>query len=1215
MKIKKLEITGFKSFVDKTAIHFPIGISAIVGPNGCGKSNIVDALRWVMGEQSVKQLRGKSMEDIIFSGTNGRPPLNIAEVSLTLLNDNGSAPVELKDFTEIMLTRRLYRSGESAYYLNKQPCRLKDIHNLFMGSGMGAKSYSVIQQGNVGAITEAGPEERRYFIEEAAGITRYKSRKIEALRKVDAAKQNLLRVLDIIGEINRQMSGLQRQAKKAEIYKKFQEKIRFLDVTLGLGQCDELAMQIRDAGSMLTCLQDKDQEHTTELSRIDAAIEAIKLKRQQKFQEISDQKSSIFNIQRNIDKVENDLAHLRKEILDLGAEIAGFESIHLEITQKNAGIIAEMAQVKAENEVMVSEIEHVKTLIDREQSACRQVKEKLDHLNRALESDKSGLMTLIAEEARYKNIFQNAAQNKESLKRRLKKIDEEEFATAGNVSRLEKEEGRSREKLNLLKSENESLEQEILAVRKQLEEKSALLGQNVKFIQTLETQRSQAESKFTTLKKMQDGYQWYKDGVKAVMKHVAARKDKEPNASPESIASSPVLGLMADILEPEHLFETAVEAVLGESLQYILVKDQPAGLDLIDFLSENKAGRSGFIPVSAMRAIHCDDWAKPDPALRLLNHVRVKPGFEPIAEAFLGHVVVVEDAARAMEVFRESGVHQTIVAKTGDVVTTQGTMIGGSKDNLFGILEKKHEIKELEIRIAALDEQLIAARRTFAAIENEIRDFENSLQKLLEHRHRLSREEMEAEKALYKIAEDLKHARKHLEIVRLEQEQAMGEESDMDEQMEKYNRALTEIEARVKTSRDHVVRSSQAIAGAAAEMELFNQKIMDLKLKLTAQTAGLENSNSTLRRLKAFYGDGEKRIEQIAADIEVKRFRKSDSEKKITLAEPDLRRMVDALKQCEQGLEINETDYHAIDEEIKSADGIIHEIKNKREETLQKIRLLEVEKSRLEMKRDNTLNQLAQRWQSTPLELKSRIQSDEAMQQLFAPMTVPEMAEELSRCRQQIEKITDVNLGAVKEYEELKMRFEFLEEQRSDLQNAIDNLHKVIRKINRITQEKFLKTFHEINEKLTVVFPRLFEGGTAALVMTEPDNPLETGVEFMIHPPGKKLTRLSLLSGGEKALSAIAFIFSIFLIKPTSFCLMDEIDAPLDDANVFRFNDLLKIIGEKSQIIMITHNKRSMEFADSLFGVTMEKKGVSKVVAVNFEKQSDYSVHADAVSA
>jgi chromosome segregation protein len=1215
MKIKKLEITGFKSFVDKTAIHFPIGISAIVGPNGCGKSNIMDAFRWVMGEQSVKQLRGKSMEDIIFSGTNGRPPLNIAEVSLTLLNDNGSAPEELKDFTEIMLTRRLYRSGESAYYINKQPSRLKDIHNLFMGSGMGAKSYSVIQQGNVGAITEAGPEERRYFIEEAAGITRYKSRKVEALRKVEATQQNLLRVLDIIGEINRQMSGLQRQAKKAEIYKKFQEKIRFLDITLGMGRCDELAVQIQDAGNMLTRLKDKDQAHTAELSRIDAAIEAIKLKRQQKFQEISDQKSNIFNIQRNIDKLENDLLHLRKDILDLGAEITGFESIHLEITQKNSGILSEMGQAKTEIEIIVLEIERIKTLIDREQSASRQVKEKLEQLNRSLESDKSGLMTLVAEEARYKNIFQNAVQNKESLKRRLKKIDEEEFATAGNVSRLEKEENRSRENLESVKSENESLEKEIAIVRKQLEEKSALLGQHVKFIQTLEIQRNQADSKFTALKKMQDSYQWYKDGVKAVMKHIAASKEKDSNASRENTASSRVLGLMADILEPEHLFETAVEAVLGESLQYILVKDHQAGWELIDFLREGKAGRSGFIPLSAIRAIHCDHWTRPDPALRLLNHVRVKPGFESIAEAFLGHVVVVEDAAQAMVLFQKNGIHQTIVAKDGNIITAQGVMVGGSKDNLSGILEKKHEIKELEIRISALDEQLITARQTFKGLENEIRDFENTLQKRLEHRHRLSREEIEAEKALYKITEDLKHARKHLEIIRLEQEQMMGEESDMDEQMEKYNRALTEIEGRVKASQDQVARSSQAIAGLAVEMDSFNQKVMDLKLELTAQNAGLENSHNTLRRLKAYYEDGEKRLEQIAADIELKLSRKSASENKIAQAEPALRQMVDSLKQFEQGLEINETDYHAIDEEIRSTDGIVNEIKSKREETLQKIRLLEVEKSQLEMKRDNTLNRLTERWQSAPMELKSRIQSDDDMIKSYGQMAVPEMEEELSRCRQQIEKITDVNLGAVREYEELKTRFEFLEEQRNDLQKAIENLHKVIRKINRITQEKFLKTFHEINEKLGVVFPRLFEGGSAALVMTDPDNPLESGVEFMIHPPGKKLTRLSLLSGGEKALSAIAFIFSIFLIKPTSFCLMDEIDAPLDDANVFRFNDLLKIIGEKSQIIMITHNKRSMEFADSLFGVTMEKKGVSKVVAVNFEKQTDYSGVAEAVSA
>ena len=589
-----------------------------------------------------------------------------------------------------------------------------------------------------------------------------------------------------------------------------------------------------------------------------------------------------------------------------------------------------------------------------------------------------------------------------------------------------------------------------------------------------------------------------------------------------------------------------------------------------------------------------------------MNHVSVRPGFENIVQTLLGRVVVCDDLSQATALYNRNGVHQTLVTKDGNVISPNGLMIGGSKDNLSGILEKKHEIKELELKISALKHQITEAQTEVDEIEKELRTLENGLQKLIEQQHLISKDEIEAEKTVYKISEDLKHAKRHLEIVRLEQERLMGEEQDADEEMAKYNQALEEIECNVKEAQAAVTATSQSIETVAAELESFNQNIIDLKMELTAQNGALQNSSNTVRRLKEFYEDGRARIQQLDLDIEQKQRRKNDSKRKIGEFEPRLSAMYEKMKRLEQELEINETDYHSIDEELRNSDTIINELKNKRDTALQKIRMLEVEKSQLEIKRDNTVNRLTERYQQPFYEIKRRLEVTENIPASYPELIRDEMEAELSRCRKQIERITDVNLGAIKEYEELRVRFDFLEEQKADLERAIENLHKVIRKINRITQERFLKTFNAINEKLETVFPKLFNGGSAKLEMTDPSTPLESGVEFMIHPPGKKLTRLSLLSGGEKALSAIAFIFSIFLIKPTAFCLMDEIDAPLDDANVYRFNDLLKIIGEKSQIIMITHNKNSMEFADSLFGITMEKKGISKVVSVNFEEKPVY---------
>ena len=1174
MKLKKLEINGFKSFVDKASIQFPPGISAVVGPNGCGKSNIVDAIKWVMGEQSAKQLRGKSMEDIIFSGSNGKAALNMAEVSLTLANDNGTAPEELKDFTEIMLTRRLYRSGESGYFINKQPCRLKDVHNVFLGSGLGTKSYAVIQQGSIGSMTDAGPEERRVIIEEAAGVTRYKSRKKEALGKVRATNENILRVSDIISEIKRQMAGLKRQARKAERYKKYQKRIRELDICLALHHYDEYTRQIDEADALLKDLSDT---------------------------EISDQKSNIFETQRNLDRMENDKAHLFKDVERLTYEFVELESARENLEEKNRDLTAEVQGGENQNISIQAEITSVRSTLDKEQSASQNIKDELSSLTQELETCKANLMDLVAREAQYKNIYQNATNSKESLKRRLKRIDEEELTTRRKVSELKNKNNNAEEQLSSYKTEIDDLKNRTDIIQKQLFEKNTALGQQVKLTQTLELERNKARSSYTALKKMEGNFEWYKDGVRALMKKSQAVKKDVSSDSPQKEFEDGILGLMADILEPDPVYGTAVEAVLGESLQYILVENQETAVGSIDYLQKTGAGRSGFIPVTSVKNMKSSPNHQPDHPKYLLNHVAIKPGFEQIAEALLGHVVVTTDIKEAIDVFNSNGKLQTVVSQSGDLISHQGILVGGSKDNLSGILAKKQEIKDIELNIIELDQKLNSARDHQKELESEVRTIESTLQKLRESENKAKYNEVEAEKALYKASEDLKNALRHLEIVQLEQEQLLGEESDVDEEVAKYNKAVSEIENQVKNAQDLVSEKLEQISIVSSDVEAFNQKIIDLRLELTTLNAKLENSNNTLKRLKEFQNDGIQRIEQISKELIQKKQRTHHLEEKIQEYEQTLSGMYDDLKLLEKALENNEVDFNAIDAKLKENDSTLSEIQNEREKTLQKSRMVELEQSQRLIKRENITNRLEESYHQPIPVLRSEFEDPETGNDLHAD----EIEDELTRTKNIIAKFDDVNLGAIKEYEQLKERFDFLTEQREDLVKAVGDLHKVINKINRISQERFLKAFDEVNSKLQEVFPRLFEGGSARLVLTQPDDPLETGIEFMIHPPGKKLTRMSLLSGGEKALSAIALIFSIFLIKPATFCLMDEIDASLDEINVFRFNDLLQIIGEKSQIIMITHNKKSMEFADTLFGITMEKKGVSKIVSVNLNPKED----------
>jgi chromosome segregation protein len=1198
MKLKNMEISGFKSFVDQTRIEFPPGISAVVGPNGCGKSNVVDALMWAMGEQSVKQLRGKSMEDVIFSGTNGKPPVNMAEVSLTLINDNGTVPEELKDYTEIMLTRRLYRSGESAYFINKQPCRLKDIHSIFMGSGMGPKSYAVVQQGYISQITDAGPEEIRFFIEEAAGITRYKTRKKETLRKIHYTNQNLLRVTDIIAEIKRQMAGLKRQARKAERYKKNQDRIRELDICIALYHYDEYTQKIEETDALIRNLEDTDIEHTSKLKKLDAAVEKIKFQRSQKNQEISDLKSRRFEAQRNIDRVENDLVHTRKGLESLTYDLKGLETARKDLEEKNRNLKSEVADVEIQSEKIDSQIETVTLNLDKEKSASQKTKDKLSALNQKLESRKANLMDLVAQEAQYKNIYHNITANKESLQRRLKATDNEIVATSQKVKKLKKKKDNAEEKLDSHRIEINDLDIRIDTIQKNLREKNQYLSEQIKNVHTLELERNKDRSAYSTLKKMEDNFEWYKDGVRAVMKKRDFKNARKPGELKSSVGNG-IIGLMADVIEPEPSFETAVEAVLGESLQYIIIHDQKVGVDSIDYLQTTGAGRSGFIPISSFKKIDIGCHELPDPGKRLLDHVTVKQGFEKITEALLGDVVIAADIGEAIRVFNNNGSLQTVVTLDGDVISNNGIMIGGSKDNLSGILVKKQEIKKIAHRIKSLDKKIESAQNDQRKLESEVRSIESDMQKLLELRNKTAQNEVEAEKDLYKVTEDLKHARRHLEIVNLEQEQLLGEKSDIDEEMDKYNRAVSEIENDVQTAQNKVSEKIEHINSLSSEMDNFNQKIVDIKLKMTALNANLENSDDTLRRLKEFQSDGVKQLEQLSLEIYQKQQKSISSKHKIREYEQILSDLYDDMKRLEQTFERNEADYNAIDARLNDSDSIKSDIQGKREETLQKIRLLELEHSERNIKRESIANRLEESYHNPITVLKTEYSEISNNKEFY----IDEMENELFMLRKKIANIDDVNLGAITEYEQLKERFNFLNEQRDDLVRAVDDLHKVIKKINKITKKRFLETLEAINNKLNEVFPPLFEGGSAKLLLTEPENPLETGVEFMIHPPGKKITRMSLLSGGEKALSAIALIFSIFLLRPASFCFMDEIDAPLDDANLFRFNDLLQIIGEKSQIIMITHNKRTMEFADTLFGITMENKGISKIVSVNFQHE------------
>lgn len=1180
MRLKKMEIIGFKSFGERSAIAFPPGISAIVGPNGCGKSNIVDALRWAMGEMSVKQLRGKSMEDIIFAGANGRPPTNLAEVSLTLSNENGAGPEALKDFTEVMLTRKLYRSGESLYMINRQPCRLKDIHNIFLGSGMGAKSYAVIQQGNIGAITDAGPEERRFFIEEAAGITRYKQRKKETLRKLEITRQNLVRVLDIIAEVDTQMKGLDRQAKKAEQYRRYREQIRILDLRLALDRHGRYSEAARQNERLLAELKDADIESAARLNRLDAAVEEIKLRRARKNQEISRQRSDKFELQRRMDRAEGDIGHRKGEIERLIQEAENLRHLHGELEAKNQRMDGERAEVEGRNQALSEEIARTVDALEEEKKASEAVRSRLAELRAEAELSRKRLMAAAGEEAKVRSLQQNGVHNQDQLKRRLRKVDEEEALATAALKGIEARVSGIRTRVARCRGDAEVCESRIRRIRQDIDAENLRLADQVKRVRILEDDRNQSRSRHAALKRMADTYEGYRDGVKAVM------KDADP---------SEVYGLVADILEPARDAIPAVEAALGEALQYVLVKDPEAGRAAIDRLRTGGGGRSGFVPVSAVRD-KARAGGEPDPGL-LLNRLTVKAGFEGVARTLLDNVVLVDSLDAALERYCRNGCEAAFVTREGDLVSSRGVMIGGSPENLSGILLKKQELKALGERLRSQEAAVETEKSLQGEIEARIRDLEQALAEETEEKNGVLEEEREAEKALIQASEELKHAARTLETLRSEQARLLGESDEIDGEIDRCGAALARIEGEVQAAQAEAAAIDRGISGISSDAEASEARIVEIKLRLTARKAEFENGLQTARRLREFQADGRTRLSHLLKDIEAKERKRREAKSSMAELEASLLGMYERIRVMEEALRSSEGDYEEIEALLRKHGEAISEVQARREEGMRKLRTVEVDLSQCRIQREAIEAQVEERYHR-PLDA---FRKELGESPVGSGMSEDDLVRELAELRKKLERIGDVHLGAIEEYKALTERHHFLTAQQEDLVKAVDDLHKVIRKINRISQEKFLETFGKINEKLEEVFPRLFSGGSARLTLTEPGDPLETGVEFMVHPPGKKLTRLSLLSGGEKALSAIAFVFSIFLIKPASFCIMDEIDAPLDEANVCRFNELLKIIGETSQIIMITHKKKSMEFADTLFGITMEQKGVSRVVSVNFE--------------
>lgn len=1183
MRLIRLDITGFKSFQDKVSLVFPRGITGVVGPNGCGKSNIVDALRWVMGEQSVKQLRGKAMEDLIFAGADGRQPLNMAEVSLTIDNSQGeTADSAMSVYTEIMITRRFYRSGESAYLINRQPCRLKDIHNLFLGSGSGKNSFAVIQQGNIGALTDAGPEERRFFIEDAADITKFKERKKETLSRIKSTEENLLRLTDILTELKRQIESLDRQAAKAKKFKEYRTRARDLDIRIALWYFDRYSKDITVKRQAIAALTEAEERRSRELIEMDARLAGLARDAARQRDIIEDLEQQRFDLQRAVDKKENDREHLTRDIDRLGREMIDAEAHAEELDRKNHELAREIEQARSSHVGIDEDLTRAETELAGEREARDTLKDRLKDLENTVKDLHRQHMILAGDQARAGSILDHARQRKDDLDRRLRRIDEDFLNSSRRLDEARNEKKQADLTLEELRLTLRDLGRDRDRIREELARHAADHTDRRAALRALDMEHSGHRSRHTTLAAIHDQFGWYQKGVKTVMN----RLNEAGNVSAQR--------LVAERLRPAPGYEAAAEAVLAEALQAVLVDAPEEALELIDHLRTHREGQCGFL---AGRCL-CPPPASPVPegCTALIDHMDVNDDDRDLAQALLANALVVSSLAAGLSLSDHRGPRVTL---DGDLITERGLIIGGSRDTDNSIFHKKQELEELETLILAMETRQRDLRQELDRLDQAMAALRTEEQGLCDELNDAETGKREAERALLLSEETLRQAETRRTVLELEQEQLAGEREDVAQEISELTDRLQHIGDDIRVIEGRLESSAATVAEVSGLVEVRNKAVVDLQVRITSLAARRDNHHTALKRLEDFLLEGQKRKSRLEQEMLEKKEQSEQISRTLASDRILLDQLTKDLARVAEEDRVARNGLSAIDASHKDQERLRGERLKERDRDNGHTQALELELSQLRLKRESLTARIEEKYHHRINQYSLEFEEKEADVASLSAFDITTMETELKDLTRKITQLGDVNLSAISEFEELKTRYDFLIDQQNDLYRSLADLEAIITRINQVSQERFLETFNLINDKLGELFPTLFEGGSARMVLTDPASPLTTGVELMIQPPGKRLTRLSLLSGGEKALSAIAFVFSIFLIKPSSFCIMDEIDAPLDDANVMRFNALVKHIGRQSQILMITHNKLTMEFADMLFGVTMEKKGVSKIVSVN----------------
>lgn len=1180
MLLKRLELQGFKSFADKTVLDFVDGSTAVVGPNGSGKSNISDAIRWVIGEMSAKSLRGANMQDVIFAGTETRKPVNFAEVSLVI--DNSTHLFDI-DFDEVIVTRRLFRSGESVYQINRANCRLKDIHELFMDTGLGRDGYSIIGQGSVSQILSTKAEDRRSLFEEAAGVSKYKYRKEEAERKLRGVEENLVRISDITSELEAQRAPLKRQSEKARRYLGLYEEYKGLDVNLSIITIDKNKSDAEKTDKLYKSAEEELADLRATESETEQKITSLYDESKQKDEEIAENNRLLQEAQSQSMSADNEISIAENNIRNNHTMISRIDGEIQSIKEKNTERENNIAVFKAQIEEKKKTAEDILKEFDSVKEEQDTISVKKDRLSEEIETLKGDIIEKLNEVSAKKAQMSGVEalrtsfiERREVVETEIKSFKEGVTSTLSEIEDCKAQIAKKSEKLDKMKTAVERHNENLAELDRQYKEITGVLN-------TLNVEYNSKTSKKKILEGMENDYAGYAKSVKLILKA-------------EELKRLSVYGTVSGLIDVDKKYVTAIEIALGGALQNIIVESEEDAKQAIAFLRRNNAGRATFLPVTSVRGRELDN----------INEVKKCEGFIGIAsdlvrydkkytgiiKSLLGRVAVVDNVDNAIALSRKFGYKFRTVTLEGDILNTGGSMSGGSVNKQSGFLSRAAEIKTLASQINELSAKIRENNDKKQTAENDIRMINNQMSSYV---------------PLVREYED--------EILRLENTQKHLEQSvQSDSDTEKNHKTeLEQIEKQLSESSDEIAVLLQGIRTAENEASKMQEKAEEMTEELNKAAAQREEKTQHIM-------DKTLEIAAIEKDIKVIEQSIMNSEDEINLSRTEIdNRIADKERICieNDGLyKLINDKKHFSDEASRNIEALhgkiaeIEEQKSKLVETLKgiqssnkdltdKLLNLQQELTRLENRREklenDTENILNRLWDSYEItyasasELKLDIENEK------------EAFSRLSELKSEIKALGSVNVDSIEEYVAVEERFKFLSEQKNDLDKSKKDLEEIIVTMEGHMKELFDLRFREINESFGLVFKELFGGGTGKLSLSDPQDLLESGIEIEVQLPGKGLQNINLYSGGEKSFIAIALLFAILRVKPAPFCILDEIDAALDDVNVSRFATYLKNYIEQTQFIVITHRRGTMEAANILYGVTMQEKGVSKLLSLNID--------------